>query len=33
MIAEMVLTKDNGIEFRSLAVNLLSEVFQIDPDL
>ena len=32
MIAETVLTKDNGIEFRSLAVDSLSEVFQIDPD-
>ena len=32
MIAETVLTKDNGIEFRSLAVDSLSEVFDIDPD-
>lgn len=31
-IAESVLTKDNGIESRSLAVDSLSEVFQIDPD-
>jgi polyketide synthase Type III len=32
MIAETVLTKDNGIACRSLAVKALSEVFQIDPD-
>ena len=32
MIAETVLTKDNGIESRSLALASLSEVFQIDPD-
>lgn len=32
MIAETVLTRDNGIAFRSLAVDNLSEVFQIDPD-
>jgi predicted naringenin-chalcone synthase len=32
IIAETVLTKDNGIAFRSLAVESLSEVFQIDPD-
>src|ERR1035437_7373347 len=32
MIAETVLTKDNGIEARSLAVTSLAEVFQIDPD-
>jgi 3,5-dihydroxyphenylacetyl-CoA synthase len=31
-IAEAVLTKDNGIEFRSLAVASLAEVFSIDPD-
>ncbi len=31
-IAEAVLTKDNGIEFRSLAVASLDEVFNIDPD-
>lgn len=32
LIAETVLTKDNGIETRSLAVASLSEVFRIDPD-
>jgi len=32
MIAETVLKKDNGIEFRSLAVESLEEVFIIDPD-
>ena len=32
MIAETVLNKDNGIEFRSLAVASLDEVFIIDPD-
>ncbi|WP_283744345.1 3-oxoacyl-[acyl-carrier-protein] synthase III C-terminal domain-containing protein [Sideroxydans sp. CL21] len=32
MIAEAVLTKENGIEFRSLAVASLDEVFSIDPD-
>ena len=32
IIAETVLTKDNGIEFRSLAVPSLSAVFDIDPD-
>src|SRR5450631_1734277 len=32
IIAETVLTKDNGIESRSLSVDSLSEVFQIDPD-
>lgn len=32
MIAETVLKKDNGIEFRSLAVASLEEVFSIDPD-
>lgn len=32
MIAETVLTKDNGIASRSLAVASLSEVFHIDPD-
>ena len=32
MIAETVLKKDNGIEFRSLAVDSLDEVFAIDPD-
>jgi polyketide synthase Type III len=31
-IAKTVLTKDNGIAYRSLAVESLSEVFQIDPD-
>jgi alkylresorcinol/alkylpyrone synthase len=31
-IAEAVLTKDNGIETRSLAVGDLGEVFRIDPD-
>jgi predicted naringenin-chalcone synthase len=31
-IAETVLTKDNGIAYRSLAVKSLQEVFQIDPD-
>jgi len=29
MIAKMVLRKDNGIEFRSLAVDSLDEVFDI----
>ena len=32
MIAETVLTNDNGIEARSLALASLAEVFQIDPD-
>jgi len=32
IIAETVLTKDNGIASRSLAVSSLSEVFAIDPD-
>ncbi len=32
MIAETVLTRDNGIETRSLALESLSEVFRIDPD-
>ena len=32
MIAETVLTKDNGIASRTLAVASLSEVFHIDPD-
>jgi 3,5-dihydroxyphenylacetyl-CoA synthase len=32
MIAETVLTKDNGIESRSLSLASLSEVFHIDPD-
>ena len=32
MIAEAVLKKDNGIEFRSLAVASLEDVFSIDPD-
>ena len=32
IIAETVLTKDNGIASRSLAVESLSEVFRIDPD-
>jgi alkylresorcinol/alkylpyrone synthase len=32
IIAETVLTKDNGIAYRSLSVKSLSEVFQIDPD-
>jgi len=32
LIAEMVLTRDNGIEFRSLALASLDEVFMIDPD-
>lgn len=31
-IAETVLKKDNGIDFRSLAVAALDEVFNIDPD-
>ena len=31
-IAELVLTKDNGITFRALAVPTLAEVFNIDPD-
>ncbi len=32
IIAETVLTKDNGIESRALAVDALSDVFRIDPD-
>ncbi|MEO8102133.1 MAG: 3-oxoacyl-[acyl-carrier-protein] synthase III C-terminal domain-containing protein [Betaproteobacteria bacterium] len=32
VIAETVLTRDNGIETRSLALESLNEVFQIDPD-
>ncbi len=32
LIAEMVLTRDNGIESRSLALSSLDEVFMIDPD-
>jgi 3,5-dihydroxyphenylacetyl-CoA synthase len=32
MIAETVLTQDNGIAYRSLCVESLTEVFQIDPD-
>lgn len=32
MIAETVLTKDNGIDSRSLALESLDEVFRIDPD-
>ena len=32
VIAEAVLTRDNGIESRSLAVESLNDVFQIDPD-
>jgi predicted naringenin-chalcone synthase len=32
IIAETVLKKDNGIEYRSLAVESLDEVFRIDPD-
>lgn len=32
MIAELVLTRDNGIEARRLAVDSLQEVFAIDPD-
>jgi 3,5-dihydroxyphenylacetyl-CoA synthase len=32
MIAETVLTKDNGIDSRSLALDSLNDVFQIDPD-
>ena len=32
LIAETVLTRDNGIEARSLALDSLDEVFQIDPD-
>jgi len=32
IIAEAVLTKDNGIASRALAVDTLREVFQIDPD-
>jgi alkylresorcinol/alkylpyrone synthase len=32
MIAETVLTKDNGIAFRSLALDSLDDCFQIDPD-
>jgi len=31
-IAQMVLQKDNGMAYRSLAVESLSDVFQIDPD-
>ena len=32
MIAELVLTRDNGIEARRLAVDSLQDVFAIDPD-
>jgi alkylresorcinol/alkylpyrone synthase len=32
LIAETVLTKDNGIESRCLALDTLDEVFRIDPD-
>src|SRR5436190_8821603 len=32
MIAETVLSRDNGIETRSLALDSLAEVFAIDPD-
>ena len=32
IIAETVLTRDNGIETRALAVDSLAEVFAIDPD-
>ena len=32
MIAETVLTKDNGIDSRWLALDSLNEVFRIDPD-
>jgi alkylresorcinol/alkylpyrone synthase len=32
MIAETVLTRDNGIETRSLALDSLEEVFRIEPD-
>jgi polyketide synthase Type III len=32
MIAETVLTKDNGIDSRSLALDSLNDVFRIDPD-
>ena len=32
VIAETVLTRDNGIASRSLSVDSLSEVFRIDPD-
>ena len=32
MIAETVLTKDNGIDSRSLALDSLDDVFRIDPD-
>jgi len=32
IIAETVLTRDNGIAYRSLCVKSLSEVFEIDPD-
>jgi len=32
MIAETVLTKDNGIEARTLALESLHDVFRIDPD-
>lgn len=32
MIAETVLTKDNGIHSRSLALDSLNDVFRIDPD-
>jgi alkylresorcinol/alkylpyrone synthase len=31
-VAQAVLTRDNGIEYRSLAVASLDEVFKIDPD-
>ena len=31
-LAEAVLTKDNGIDSRSLAIDSLRDVFQIDPD-
>ena len=33
MIAETVLTKDNGIESRTLAIDDLSAVFEINPDV
>lgn len=32
MVTELVLTRDNGIEARRLAVDTLDEVFSIDPD-
>src|SRR4051794_9408971 len=32
LIAETVLTRDNGIDHRSLAVDSLQEAFGIDPD-